>query len=177
MLHTIKRKASPTRELGPVELLLECHQRIRTFTALAARLAGAADRPHHEVSTAAAQVHRYFTVALPLHEADEEESITPLLLSEPGGEAVAAATTTMADEHRAAHELLGALEPGWARLAEDPRELARLAPALASTTDALAALFVRHLAREETEIFPRIAALTEEQRRALVTAMRTRRGA
>ena len=63
----------------PVELLLGCHARIRTFTALAARLSSAEPAPEADVAEAARRVRRYHAVALPLHEMDEELSIAPRL--------------------------------------------------------------------------------------------------
>src|SRR5512138_2428637 len=62
-----------------VDALLDCHQRIREFTSLAVRLAGARGLPDEEIRDAAARVHRYFSVALPLHARDEEESLLPRL--------------------------------------------------------------------------------------------------
>src|SRR4051812_30710357 len=58
--------------------LLDCHSRIRRFSTLAIRLAEA-DAPPNEIAETAAAVHRYFTVALPLHAADEDLSIAPRL--------------------------------------------------------------------------------------------------
>jgi len=64
MLGKIGRSATPA---DAVALLLECHGRIRAFLAMARRVGEAI------------QVHRYFTLALPLHARDEEESILPRL--------------------------------------------------------------------------------------------------
>ena len=60
MLGKIGRSAAPA---DAVALLLECHGRIRAFLAMARRVGEAI------------QVHRNFTLALPLHARDEEESI------------------------------------------------------------------------------------------------------
>src|SRR5262245_25640445 len=65
------------KESDVVDRLLECHERIRNFCALACRLAEGP--PSEQAREAAAQLVRYFTVALPLHVADEEESIRPRL--------------------------------------------------------------------------------------------------
>jgi iron-sulfur cluster repair protein YtfE (RIC family) len=62
-----------------VDLLIECHQRIRSFIGLAARLADADGNSLEEVRNAAKRVTRYFSEALPLHVADEEENILPRL--------------------------------------------------------------------------------------------------
>ena len=57
---------------GPFELLLGCYARIRAFTSLAARLCSDEPASEPEVAGAAARVHRYHAVALPLHQADED---------------------------------------------------------------------------------------------------------
>src|SRR5688572_12280939 len=62
-----------------VDMMLECHDRIRSFAALACRLANASEPSQDEIRDAAARVSRYFTEALPLHVADEEQSIVPRL--------------------------------------------------------------------------------------------------
>src|SRR5690606_33889983 len=62
-----------------VDLLDECHQRIRRFLALAGEAAAHRGAPSSETAQACADVERYFKEALPLHVADEEESITPRL--------------------------------------------------------------------------------------------------
>ena len=72
--------------------MLACHARIRHFVGVAARLR---DKDVQEASLAdvaesVASVRRYFSMAFPLHEADEESDLTPLLLSSPNRAAVAA---------------------------------------------------------------------------------------
>src|SRR5687768_5521196 len=62
-----------------VELLGECHERIRGFVALARRAATLRHVPADQIARACADVERYFSEALPLHVADEEESIAPRL--------------------------------------------------------------------------------------------------
>ena len=62
-----------------VGLLLDCHERIRAFTAMASRLAAPGDPGPDAIRDAAARVHRYFAEALPLHAQDEEESLAPRL--------------------------------------------------------------------------------------------------
>ena len=66
-----------TKRRGPVEedavgLLVACHARIRSFTATALRLSQAVGAEPSEVADVAGAVHRYFTVALPLHVEDED---------------------------------------------------------------------------------------------------------
>ncbi len=76
MLTKIGKPAAAGDAVG---LLLECHERIRSFLALARRIAEVGPSAPGTVPEAAARVRRYFTEALPLHARDEEESILPRL--------------------------------------------------------------------------------------------------
>src|SRR5208337_402945 len=62
-----------------VEILLGCHTRIRHFIQLSRTLAGAEGVAPREIAEAATAIFRYFKAALPLHEADENESLFPRL--------------------------------------------------------------------------------------------------
>src|SRR5512143_2894636 len=95
MLTNLGKPAAPA---DAVELLLECHQRIRSFLGLAGRLAEAREEGAEAVAEAAFRVHGYFTLALPLHARDEEDSIAPRLSGrEP---ALDAELGTMVREHQ-----------------------------------------------------------------------------
>src|SRR5262245_13477398 len=73
--------AAPQRADGDlVDLLLDCHRRIRRFASTARHLADADAVTDAEAREASAATARYFTVALPLHVRDEEDSIVPRLL-------------------------------------------------------------------------------------------------
>src|SRR5688500_10721731 len=83
--HVLARTVIPLRPKGPVrpeliELLAACHERMRRFVRVAQSVADASPTvPATEVADAAASVHRYFTVAFPLHGIDEEASLIPRL--------------------------------------------------------------------------------------------------
>ena len=62
-----------------VDHLGECHERIRRFTILARQAGSWQDVPADQIAQACIDVERYFTQALPLHVADEEQSIEPRL--------------------------------------------------------------------------------------------------
>ena len=154
---------------GPRALLLDCHERIRRFTGIALRLADE-EPAANEVREAVEAVHRYFTIALPLHEADEELSLLPRLGS------VADALADMVREHREADALLREeLVPRWTRLIATPDDRA-LRLATADPAQRLSALMQRHLELEEQSIFPALDELTEEVCAAMVAEMRGRRG-
>ena len=156
-----------------VDLLLECHGRIRRFTEVARRLGAAGADPAEQVREAAAQVRRYFREALPLHVADEDETIAPALAGrDPGVDAALAAMGAEHVEHGPALERVVEL---CGAVAQDPRAISELGAELAVAAAALDALFEPHLAVEERTIFPAIAALPAPEREALLAAVRARR--
>jgi hemerythrin-like domain-containing protein len=156
-----------------VDLLLECHERIRRFVALA-RAAGEAESASEEqVREACASVERYFGEALPLHVRDEEESILPRLRNQSAE--IDQALTTMHAQH-AEHELpLRAMLSACATLREAPTDPARR-EALASAAAELERAFAVHLRLEETLLFPVIrSALPDSVQADIVRELRRRR--
>ncbi len=166
---------SPRPAEGIVDLLLECHERIRSFSDLAVRL-GEADAPDPaEVADAAARVRRYFAEALPLHARDEEESVLPRIAGR--DPAVDAALVAMHRDHLGHAELLEPVLAACEELAAAPERHAELAPALAEAGRRLRAHFEAHLASEEATIFPAIARVVgEDDRRRMLEELRGRRG-
>jgi hemerythrin-like domain-containing protein len=120
-------------------------------------------------------VHRYFTVAFPLHVADEDESLASRLrLASPPPE-VLEAVDTMSREHGPIEALVAELVPAWSTVAEDPGRHRELAASLAPARR-LAELLGTHLAAEERWIFPAIRThLAPEVRAAIHEEMRRRR--
>lgn len=134
-----------------VDLLFECHGRIRRFLAMAMALEDAGGQEPGQIVAA---VRRYFTEAFPLHVEDEEVDIAPHLPAD-----VAAKVRADHTCHAAAVAEL---------LASPPHEL----PAAARR---LAAELEPHLAFEEALVFPAIRALAAPARDAIRGAMRARR--
>jgi uncharacterized protein involved in response to NO len=167
---------SPPPGSDVVALLLECHSRIRSFTALAARLASTSGLAPAEVAQAAASVHRYFTQALPLHARDEEESVLPRLRGR--DPEVDRELAEMVREHQSHEKPVGTVVEICAVLAAEPARLRTLASTLEATTAALADHFEAHLEREEKTVFPAIRRLVEpdEQARMVVELRERRRG-
>lgn len=161
--------ASRASHEGPVELLLACHGRIRSFTELAARLASNEPAPEAEVADAARRVHRYHVVALPLHQADEEISIAPRL----EGGALAEPLAAMKREHVELDQILAGLLPLWEQLAKEPGRRGELSPRLSREVARMQALWSRHLAAEEELIFPALGRLPDLAR--IAEEMRARR--
>jgi iron-sulfur cluster repair protein YtfE (RIC family) len=167
-----------------VDLLLECHERIRTFLAMAGRLAtaGAADASappsaagEAEVREAASRVARYFTQALPLHALDEEESLLPRLRGR--DLAVDEALEAMAREHDEHEPPLRLLVRACERIAEDPALHREVAPVIAAAAEELERHFAIHLRREEEIIFPAVRRLLDARADTeIVRELRARRG-
>lgn len=156
MLANLGKPAAPA---GAVELLVECHGRIRHFLALARRLGEARGEPAAELAGAALAVHRYFTLALPLHARDEEESIEPRLRGrEP---AVDAELDAMVREHREHQAPLRTLVEACAGIARDPGRHGELAGAVGRSAGELTRHFDVHLRREEEVVFPAMRRLLD----------------
>jgi len=150
---------------GLVELLGECHERIRRFVALARQAASREDAPVDQVVQACADVERYFTEALPLHVADEEESVEPRLRGL--SRSVDDALDKMAHQHQQHLPKLESLLRATARVRLEPHdETAR--GELATAAVILETAFEEHLALEESAIFPAIRELLSSQIQDLI---------
>ncbi|MHB8420750.1 MAG: hemerythrin domain-containing protein [Myxococcales bacterium] len=176
MAITLPRSPSTTHRTGPADgpllLLLGCHQRIRSFTALALRLLEAREAPLEQTRDAAVSVHRYFTEALPKHVEDEERTLAPRIV----GWVPGAALAEMVGQHREIEEILAGLAELWQALGRDPRALPQLEDQLGPPTRRMAALWEPHLALEERELFPELSRLPESVRARIWLEMRVRRG-
>ncbi len=165
----------PTRkEESAVDMLLACHQRIRHFVSVARKIAEAEDVPCDQICDAAADVHRYFTVAFPLHEADETLSVEPRLDYE-GDTRLANASREMLRQHFEINTLLRQLLPLWDALCREPEELPDFADRLRKLSTEFETLWLSHLKLEEDSVIPAIHQLTSEQREQILQEMRERR--
>jgi iron-sulfur cluster repair protein YtfE (RIC family) len=162
----------PTEDV--VDLLLECHARIRSFTELSQRLAEATGVAPVEVAETAARVRAYFSEALPLHALDEEESILPRLAGR--DRQVDASLVAMHRDHVEHAPIVERLVDMCTTLADAPERHAALAPALGAAAATLREHFARHLAEEESIVFPALARLLDAAERAeIVRELRARR--
>ena len=133
-----------------VGALAACHERIRRFAAMAEAVASRPEAPANERAEAAAGVVRYFTIALPLHAADEDDSVRPRLRG------VDAVLAELAAEHHAHDALIAPVVAACREIVAAP---ATARPDFAAAAAALTAAMATHLAREEAVVFPAIAAL------------------
>jgi iron-sulfur cluster repair protein YtfE (RIC family) len=174
MLQQITTLRPATTE-DALDLLVGCHQRIRHFTETAAKLAHAQSSALEEIRLAAAGVHRYYSVSLPLHEADEEESLRPRL-DALGDERVRHALLAMHDQHIAIDELIERLSPLLLLLERNPSALHETGAEMCGITKALQEVFDAHLKLEEEVIFPAIRErLPLAEQEAILAEMRARR--
>jgi iron-sulfur cluster repair protein YtfE (RIC family) len=158
-----------------VDLLVSCHQRIRHFTGVAVKLAHAQGASTEEIAQAAASVHRYYSVSLPLHEADEDQTLQPRLRAV-AGEQVRHALLAMGDQHQAIDELIERLLPLLVLVRDNPGTLAQVGGEMCSITKALEETFRAHLQMEEEVIFPAIRSVLPESTRAhILREMQERR--
>lgn len=158
-----------------VDFLMACHQRIRHFTAAAVKLAHAQSATPDEIRQAAAGVYRYYSVSLPLHEADEESTLRPRL-DPVADERVHHALLAMADQHLAIDELLERLLPLLRLLEQNPDMQSQVGGEMCSLTKALDEIFQAHLDLEETVIFPAIREILPESARVeMLEEMQQRR--
>lgn len=157
------------------ELLIGCHQRILHFTGIAVKLAHAQGASPEEVSSAADAVFRYYSISLPLHEADEEISLRPRLAAV-ADEKVKHALLAMHDQHMAIDDLLERLLPLLTMVSNNPAMIGDAGGEMCSITKALDEIFRVHLQMEEEVIFPAMdQLLPEEQRAEMLGEMRGRR--
>ncbi len=157
-----------------VDLLLECHARIRHFVAMASRLGEASAAPPGEIADTAARVHRYFTEALPLHVRDEEDSLAPRLRGR--DPALDAAVDALVREHGEHGPALADLAGACAALVRDPGRHGELAPVVRQAALDLARQFEFHLSAEEAIVLPAVRRLLDATADAeIVNEIRQRR--
>jgi iron-sulfur cluster repair protein YtfE (RIC family) len=151
-----------------VDLLTECHGRIRRFLAMARALADApASATHADIAATASQIRRYFAESFALHVEDEEVDIAPRIV-----ESVAA---RVHGEHEMHEPAIADLIAVCTELARHPEHLATIGTALRATVAQISSPLEAHLAFEEDVLFSAIRALDQTERDAIRDAMRARR--
>jgi iron-sulfur cluster repair protein YtfE (RIC family) len=165
---------SPKEPSDVVDLLLECHERIRTFIGLACKLGEAQEPSVDEIRDAASRVSRYFSEALPLHVADEEESILPRLKGR--SPELDLALEKMRNEHIEHHGRLQLLLNTCNTLKSSPEMFVSLRDTLSFAASSLEKEYAEHLDEEERVVLPAIRTLLPpDQRTAIESELRSRR--
>lgn len=168
--------APPARpSAAPLEMLQGCHVRIRHFMQLSRTLANSPSVAQDEIAEAAKAIYRYFSHALPLHEADENQTLYPRfnngLLATPLREAAKA----MVEQHLAIDELVAELLELSNAIRLQPEILPTLARRLQHVTQALDRIFEAHLNMEETVIFPALEQFPAAELETMAQEMQQRR--
>jgi iron-sulfur cluster repair protein YtfE (RIC family) len=165
---------SSKESAGITDLLLECHQRIRYFLSLASRLAQIAAPSHDEITDAAGRITRYFSEALPLHVADEEETVVPRLSGRTAQ--LDAALQGMHDEHLEHEPQISTLVEMSRTLQTSPEKLEELRHSLLTTASKLEKELTAHLEQEEQIVLPAISVwLSQEEQVTMLNELRARR--
>lgn len=164
----------------PIGLLGDCHRRVERFLSVLVRVASDAKGRALSVEqrNALESALAYFRNAAPKHTADEEESLFPRMRSHEAAQ-IAAVLERIAelesDHARAAdwHDEVDDLGCRWLEAgALDAADAQRFVDVL----EGLSAMYQRHIAVEETEVFPAAAAeLTAEELKAVGEEMAARR--
>ena len=165
----------------PIGMLGDCHRRIERFLSVLVKLAS--DRPgvaldEREGDALSASL-RYFREAAPKHTADEEESLFPRLrVADPGAaQALFERIDALESDHQTAvklHAEVDVMGQAWLdRGTLSPGEASHLRALLTQ----LARLYERHIALEDTEVFPSAArTLSASDCLAIGLEMAARRG-
>jgi hemerythrin-like domain-containing protein len=166
---------------NPLGLLSDCHKRIERFLELLITVvyqrAGA--KLQTEERQALETALRYFREAAPKHTCDEEESLFPRLraLQNPLAQAAVSMLDVLHEDHETAnlaHQEVESLCLQWLAddaLAKEPCHR------LGELLESLKSIYERHIAVEDTEVFPlarRLLDISELQ--AIATEMASRRG-
>lgn len=157
---------------GPTRVLLDCHDKIRNLSGLLLRLD--VQVIHYGIDeaarAAAGEILHYFQTEVPLHHADEQRDLFPLLLSF-GNAAVAQALDALKIEHAALGAQWRTVRP-WLDSIQRRRPLPR-PKALAS----FATRYPAYADREEREVYWAARALSSMQAQQLLENMTQRREA
>ena len=163
---------APSAEV--TDAFLDCHGRIRHFVVILERLVAGAAASSAEVADAADACRRYFVEALPLHVADEDDSLVPRLRGiEP---TLDAALDRMRDEHRDHDAMIAEVVRLCERLVADPEHAHRLDADETARVAELRRALEAHLLHEETTVF--VAArehLSADAKARIADEMRERR--
>lgn len=170
---TATRRPEPVspRIDDPMALLRACHEKVVRFTTLAQRLqAHVRTKGVDEQAREAAQaVLRYFTLAAPLHHADEDDDLF-VALRELGQPLLTARIDALQAEHDALGERWAEVRPWLEAIA------AGQAPTgIEPDVNGFATHYRAHAHAEETEVYPHATELNATTLRTLADAMVARR--
>lgn len=160
----------------PIAVLKHCHDRIRKQIRTLQNLVMHEPKSGQDLDMqqAAQSVLRYFSIAAPLHHADEEHDLLPMLQSAAAGEDANLLSSLLPDimsEHQ--H-----MDAAWAELDQQLKKIASGASCHLSEANVarFAEMYAGHMEKEETQIAPMAKRLfSPAQMLRLGNAMRARR--
>jgi hemerythrin-like domain-containing protein len=174
-------KAPESDYTNPLGLLSDCHRRIERFLNLLITVVNqaAGERLHTEERQALETALRYFREAAPKHTSDEEESLFPRLrtLQSPLAQEALSMLDILHQDHETAdlaHQEVESLCRQW--LADDA--LAKEScHRLRDRLESLKSIYERHIAVEDTQLFPLARKLLDApELQAMAAEMAARRG-
>lgn len=180
MAITIGRKAE-SNFTNPLGLLSDCHRRIEYFLSLLITVTRQVQggKLSVEQRKALETAIFYFERAVPKHTLDEEKSLFPRMRASghlPAQAALAVLDSLNAD-HAAAGEMHNQVEALVRRWLEGGELSGGQARRLTEMLDELSAIYQRHIAAEDNEVFPLAASLLEKSEiEAIGREMAARRG-
>lgn len=176
MLLQLRLQPAPPLQPGDAfQLLLDCHERIQTFSGLAVRLARLSDVPARERAAVAQRIAHYFTVGMPRHVEDEDLSLAPRLREAGASPEALQALEKMSCQHQEIDTVLTPLQAAWRELYAAPERYEALTEQLEGA-EQLAALLREHLELEERVLFPEARArLTQESVASIAAEIGARR--
>jgi iron-sulfur cluster repair protein YtfE (RIC family) len=134
--------------------MLEAHEDIRRFTAIAVQLGHALDSSLPELSEAAERVLHYFTRELPVHLLEEDEALLPRLFTTELPAEMFQHLWELERQHEAFELLLEELVPLWRAVRDTPGHYAQLVGRLARAGRRLMTMMEEHITLEERILFP-----------------------
>jgi hemerythrin-like domain-containing protein len=165
----------------PIGMLGDCHRRIERFLSVIKRLATERQGTalHEQEQHALAASLKYFREAAPKHTADEEESLFPRMRA--ADPAVMLPLFDRIDALESDHQTAVKLHSEIDELGQSWLKRDKLSPEEASHLLALvgrlSTLYERHIALEDTEVFPSaVKLLSTSDRQAIGSEMAARRG-
>lgn len=147
---------APSKRRDVLQHLLDCHEDIRCFTALAVQLGHAQGASPSDISGTAARVVTYFTHRLPRHFADEDSFLLPRLFTTTIPLELMRHLRSLAWQHEEIEKSLNELVPLWRAVRDAPERYPELAEHLARGARQLMVLMEEHVVLEERYLFPLI---------------------
>jgi iron-sulfur cluster repair protein YtfE (RIC family) len=154
-------------------MLIDCHGRIRQFIRVARALAHPRPLPDGQAVDGAERVLRYFTIGLPLHVQDEDETVLPRLRGR--ASVVDAALDRMFAEHQAVPALCERLAAACRAVMADPAGRLGMLDTLGPLVAEVEGHFEPHLQNEEAVIIPALRLLEPPLQQAMLAEVRARR--